>query len=173
MYKLLGNLWICFEEMSTHPSVEWRDDESVSTQASTHFKWRVQQQRYDYGSLRSLTYSFSSNLYPYEYFTNTTVYKRKPFDHWHVVAATRVLSRKSAHTPLKYQQKLKILYTIKSRCLPSFFRGLLKAMFFPCIRLFQLLLWVKTLLPNPIFGAAYRLMSVSKQHMTHIAQTVF
>ena len=31
----------------------------------------------------------------------------------------------------------------------------------------------KTLPPNPIFDAAYRLMSVSKQHMTHIAQTVF
>ena len=35
------------------------------------------------------------------------------------------------------------------------------------------LLWVKTLTPNLIFAAAYRLMSVSKQHKTHIAQSVF
>ena len=42
------------------------------------------------------------------------------------------------------------------------------------MRSFMLItLWVKTLPPNLIFGAAYRLMSVSKQHMTHIAQTVF
>ena len=27
--------------------------------------------------------------------------------------------------------------------------------------------------PSPIFGAACRLMSVSKQHVTHIARTIF
>ena len=158
--------------MSTHRSVEWRDDESVSTQACNHFKWRVEQQRYNYGSLRSLKSSFSSNLYPSEYFTNTTVQERKPFDHCHVVAATGVLSIRSAHMPLKYQQQLKILYTTKSGCLPSCFRGLLKAIYFVCVRSCQFPLWVKTLLPNSIFGAAYRLMPVSKQHMSHIAQTV-
>ena len=73
---------------------------------------------------------------------------------------------------LKYQQQLKILYTTKIGCLPCF-RGLLKAIYFLCVRLCQFLLWIKTLPPNPIFGAAYRLMSVSKQHMTYIAQTVF
>ena len=31
----------------------------------------------------------------------------------------------------------------------------------------------KTLSPNIIFDAANRSMAVSKQHMTHIAQTVF
>ena len=75
--------------------------------------------------------------------------------------------------PLKYQQQLKILHTTKSGCLPSFFKGLLKAIYFSCASLCQFLLWVKNLPPNLIFGAAYRLMSVSKQHMTRIAQTVF
>ena len=74
--------------------------------------------------------------------------------------------------PLKYQQQFKLLYTTESGCSPSCSRGLLKAIYFLCARSCQFLLWVKTLLPNPIFGAAYRLMSVSKQHMPHIAQTV-
>ena len=73
---------------------------------------------------------------------------------------------------LKYQQQFKLLYTTKSGCLPSCFRELLKAISFLCVRLCQFLLWVKTLPANPIFGAAYRLMSVSKQHMPHIAQAV-
>ena len=56
----------------------------------------------------SLTYSFLANLYSYDYFK-----KRKPFDFWHVVAATRILSRRSANMPLKYQQQFKILHTTK------------------------------------------------------------
>ena len=71
--------------------------------------------------------------------------------------------------PLKYQQQFKLLYTTKSGSLPSCFRGLLKAIYFLCVRLCHFLLWVKTLPPNLIVGAAYRLMSVSKQHMPHIA----
>ena len=71
--------------------------------------------------------------------------------------------------PLKYQQQFKLLYTTKSGCLPSCFRGLLKAMYFLCARLCQFLLWVKNPPQNSIFfWAAYRLM----QHMPHIAQTV-
>ena len=60
--------------------------------------------------------------------------RREPFDHWHVLAATRVLSRIYAQVPLKYQQPLKIIYTTKSGCLPSCFRGLLKAIYFVCVR---------------------------------------
>ena len=75
--------------------------------------------------------------------------------------------------PLKYQQQLKIPYITKSGCLPSCFRELLKTVCCLCVRLCQFLLWVKALPPNPIFGAAYQLMSMSKQHITHIAQTVF
>ena len=75
--------------------------------------------------------------------------------------------------PLKYQQQFKILYTTKIGCLPSCFRWLLNALYFLCVSLCHFLLLAKTLPPNPIFSAAYRLMSVSKQHMTHIAQSVF
>ena len=74
--------------------------------------------------------------------------------------------------PPTYQQQFKLLYTIKSGCLPSGFRELLKAIYFLCVRLCQFPLWVKTLQPNPIFGAAYRLMSMSKQYMPYIAQPV-
>ena len=74
--------------------------------------------------------------------------------------------------PPKYQQQFKLLYTTKSGCLPSGFRGLLKAIYFLCVRLCQFLLWVKTLTPNPIFIAAYRLMSVTKQYMPYVAQPV-
>ena len=41
---------------------------------------------------------------------------------------------------------------------------------FLCVRLCQFLLRGKTLPPYSIFGAAYRLISVSKQRMTQIAQ---
>ena len=80
--------------------------------------------------------------------------------------------------PLKHQQPLKILSTAIKNPIHDKERmptvvPLLKAIYCLCVRLCQLLLWVKTLPPNLIFGAAYRLMSVSKQHMTHIAQTVF
>ena len=69
--------------------------------------------------------------------------------------------------PLKYQQQFKILYTTKSGCLPSCHRRLLKVINFHAF------VYVNSLPPNPIFGAAYRLMSESKQHMTNIDQTVF
>ena len=74
--------------------------------------------------------------------------------------------------PLKYQQQFKILYTTKR--LPTVvpqraFEGDLLFM-----RSFMSITPVgKILPPNLIFGAAYRLMSVSKQHMTHIAQNSF
>ena len=44
---------------------------------------------------------------------------------------------------------------------------------FLCVRLYQCLLGIKPLPPSPIFGAQCRLMSVSMQHMPHIARTVF
>ena len=52
---------------------------------------------------------------------------------------------------LKYQQQLKIIYTTKSECPPSCLRGLLKAIYCLCVRLCQLLLWVKTQPPNLFF----------------------